>query len=346
MLNSRSLGGACTRMFALAILLALTLVAVQARSARADAPNFVSGSGITVAATRSITARTLEVDISTPYIARSALNAPNRIRVTLPTGYFDNPDERYPVLYLLHGGAGGSASAWTTAGDAEQITAGSDVITVMPDGGKVSWFTNWLDQSKGAQRWADFYLTQIIPWTDANLRTIADRQGRAIAGLSMGGYGAVRLAQDRPDLFASVASFSGAVDLGEAGTRLVVAEQTIQNGLSPFGPFGVPLPPWDKVWNADDPMNRAARLKNMQVLLYAGNGSSDIDIIERTMQDSARHFSRALRAAGVPYFMWLYGRPGATDSYSCNGGHNWSCWNFALTDALPRILGALSPATT
>jgi S-formylglutathione hydrolase FrmB len=344
MLNSRSLG-ARLGAFALTVSLSLALLALHAGPVRADVPDFISSSGITVTGSRPVTSRTLEVDVSTPYISRRALNAPNRIRVILPDGYFEHPDRRYPVLYLLHGGAGGSASAWTTAGDAEQITAGKDVITVMPDGGRVSWFTNWIDQSQGAQRWADFYLTQVIPWTDANLRTIAERRGRAIAGLSMGGYGAVRLAQDRPDMFASVASFSGAVDLGEAGTRLVIVEQALQNGLSPLGPFGVPLWPFDRVWRAEDPMRRAARLRDMQVLLYAGNGVSDIDIIERTMQDSAQHFAKALRAADVPFFMWLYGRPGATGSYTCDGGHDWGCWNFALTDALPRILGELSPAT-
>ena len=66
----------------------------------------------------------------------------------------------------------------------------------------------------------------------ANFRTVASKQGRAIAGLSMGGYGAVWLAQDRPDLFASVASFSGAVDLGDLGTRAVVTEQSLQYGLA------------------------------------------------------------------------------------------------------------------
>jgi len=330
--------------------LALVLGALVATSgpAGADAPNLVSGSGITVTATRWISGRTLEADIATGLVAANAVNGPHRIRITLPTDYFQRPTTRYPVLYLLHGGAGGSSAQWTTGGGAaEVITAGKPVITVMPDGGKVGWFTNWVNQPSGAQRWADFYLTQVIPWVDANLRTIAAKDGRAIAGLSMGGYGAVRLAQDRPDLFASVASFSGAVDLGDAGTRTVITEQAVQNGFPSDGPFGNPFWPLDGTWNAQDPMRRPTRLSGLQVLLYAGAGIHDADVLERTMGQSADRFSRTLTANGVPNFWWMYGRPGPTVPFGCDGGHNFSCWNFALNDALPRMLTVLrAPGTT
>jgi S-formylglutathione hydrolase FrmB len=306
----------------------------------------VSASGITVNAARWISSRTIEADISTPYISAGAINGPHRIRVTLPNFYAQNPTAKYPVIYLLHGGAGGNSAQWTTGGGAaEAITVGKPVIVVMPDGGKVGWFTNWVDQSKGAQRWADFYLTQVIPWVDANFRTIAAKQGRAIAGLSMGGYGAVRLAQDRPDLFASVGSFSGAVDLGDLGTRTVVVEQSIQNLLPAYGAFGSPFWPNDTVWNQQDPMKRASRLTGLQILLYAGAGTSDVDILERTMGQSADRFAKTLAAAGIPHVWWMYGRPGPSVPFGCDGGHNFSCWNFAFWDAVPRMLTVLQTPT-
>jgi esterase/lipase superfamily enzyme len=211
----------------------------------------------------------------------------------------------------------------------------------MADGGKVGWYTNWVDQSRGAQNWADFYLNQVIPWVDGNLRTIASKSGRAIAGLSMGGYGAVRLAQDRPDLFASVASFSGAVDLGDLGTRTVITQQAIQHGFPANGPFGSPFWPNDTVWNQKDPMRRPTRLLGVQVLLYAGAGIHDADVLERTMGQSADRFSRVLTTNGVPHFWWMYGRPGPSVPYGCDGGHNFGCWNFAFNDALPRMLTVL-----
>ena len=320
----------------------LSFGSVAPTPAGADAPNVVSGSGITVTATRWISSRTFEADVSTALVAPVAVNGPQRVRVTLPSDYFQRPTARYPVLYLLHGGAGGNSAQWTTGGGAaEAITAGKPIITVMADGGKVGWFTNWVDQSQGAQRWADFYLTQLIPWVDANLRTIAAKNGRAIAGLSMGGYGAVRLAQDRPDLFASVASFSGAVDLGDSAIRATVTEQAVQNGFLASGPFGNPFWPFDGGWNAVDPMRRATRLKGLQILLYAGAGINDADILERTVGQATDRFSRTLTANGVPNFWWMYGRPGPSAPFGCDGGHNFGCWNFALNDALPRMLTVL-----
>ncbi len=312
MFESRSLGSGRRRLRQLAIgiatasLLATLLALSTASEARADAPNLVSRNGITVTANRWISPRTFEVDVSTSYVAANSVNGPHRIRVTLPNNYFQAPTARYPVLYLLHGGAGGNSAQWTTGGGAvEPITDGKPIITVMPDGGKVGWFTNWVDQSKGAQRWADFYLTQVIPFIDGNLRTIATKQGRAIVGLSMGGYGAVRLAQDRPDLFGSVGSFSGALDLENAGTQLVICEQAVQNGYGCNAPFG-------GNWSTYNPIKRAARLKNqnMQILLYAGSGIHDADVLERTMGWSTHLFSQALNAEGVPHFWWMYGRPG------------------------------------
>lgn len=331
---------------ALVIALAATLPLMLATRAKADAPNLMSRNGITVTATRWISARTIEADITTALISANAVNGPHRIRVTLPNDYFQNANARYPVIYLLHGGAGGNSAQWTTGGgDAEGITNGKPVITVMADGGKVGWFTNWVSPGNSTQKWADFYLTQVIPWVDGNLRTVAAKSGRAIAGLSMGGYGAVRLAQDRPDLFASVASFSGAVDLGDMGTRTVVTEQAIQYGFSADGPFGSPFWPNDTVWNQQDPMKRATRLSGLQVLLYAGAGNSDADVIERTMGQSADRFSKTLTANGVPNFWWMYGRPGPSAPYGCDGGHNFGCWNFAFLDALPKMLTVLQTPT-
>jgi S-formylglutathione hydrolase FrmB len=337
--------GPRVRAFIAAVVVGLSLLGGSG-TALADAPNLVSGNGITVSATRWITSRTLEADISTAKVSANAVNGPHRVRITFPGDYFQRPTTRFPTLYLLHGGAGGNSAQWTTGGgDEEHITANAELITVMPDGGKVGWYTNWVDQSQGAQAWADFHLNQLIPWIDANLRTIASKSGRAIAGLSMGGFGAVRYAQDRPDLFAYVASFSGAVDLSDPGTKGVIGEQAGQNGYNPYGPFGNPYPPFDTTYQALNPINRAARLQGVGVALYVGSGNTDGDAIERTMANSNAKFDQALTAAGVPHFYWNYGRPGPSAPYGCDGGHNFGCWNFAFNDALPKIVAALQAPT-
>src|SRR4051794_20708558 len=303
-------------------LIVLTALAIggaslaAARDARADAPAMTSGNGITVSAWRWITSRTFEVDITTAKVSANSVNGPHRVRVTLPNTYFDTTATRFPVLYLFHGGAGGNSAQWTTGGgDAEGITNGKPLITVMPDAGKVGWETNWVDQSGGAQAWRDFHVDQLIPWVDANLRTIASKSGRAIAGLSMGGFGAIRYAQDRPDLFAYAASFSGAVDLGDSGTRSVVTEQAGQYGFNPNGPFGSPWWPNDGTWNALTPVNRASRLQGVGTALYVGSGINDSDVLEGTMARSAATFDGALNGANVPHFYWNYGRPGPAFPY-------------------------------
>ena len=83
----------------------------------------VSGNGITVSGWRWITPRTLEVDISTAKVAAAAVNGPHRVRITLPNNYFSSGTTRFPVLYLLHGGAGGNSAQWTTGGGAVEAAS-------------------------------------------------------------------------------------------------------------------------------------------------------------------------------------------------------------------------------
>ena len=182
----------------------------------------------------------------------------------------------------------------------------------------------------------------MIPWIDANLRTIASKGGRAIGGLSMGGFGAVRYAQDRLTSSTSVASFSGAVDLGDSGTRAVVTEQATQYGFNPYGPFGNPFWPLDGTWNFAQPAQSGEPpLKASESRSMPGGGINDQDVLEGTMRASADRFHNALNAAGVPHSYWMYGRPGPSAPFGCDGGHNFGCWNFALNDAMPKIMAAL-----
>src|SRR4051812_50122511 len=120
----------------IAVVLGLSLLGGSG-TALADAPNLVSGNGITVSGTRWITSRTLEADISTGKVAANAVNGPHRVRITFPGDYFQRPTTRFPVLYLMHGGAGGNSAQWTTGGGGEEhITARSGLTTGMPAGGK------------------------------------------------------------------------------------------------------------------------------------------------------------------------------------------------------------------
>lgn len=142
--------------------------------------------------------------------------------IYLPDGY-DSSTERYPVLYLLHG-AWGNHKSWCRDGGGEQpritneqIAAGkaAKMIVVMPDatglgekrGGKNMGYFN-------VSNWAyeDFFFQEFIPYIDRNFRTIAAKEGRAIAGLSMGGGGSVVYAQRHPEMFCACYSTSGLLD--------------------------------------------------------------------------------------------------------------------------------------
>lgn len=106
-----------------AVLLAVVVALSAASPARA------ADQDIQLLSSQQVDSRLTELTLSTP-----ALRQPTHVRVLFPAGY-DGTQERYPVLYLLHG-AMGNDTDWTTVGDAEAITAGAPLIVVMPDGGK------------------------------------------------------------------------------------------------------------------------------------------------------------------------------------------------------------------
>ena len=154
------------------------------------------------------------VTLDAPSIGRkSAYN------IILPADYETSGDKRYPVLYLLHG-LTGNYTNWAGMG-AARAAKGLDLIVVMPDGGN-SWYVNWAESTEGQKNdWDDFITKDVIGHVDANYRTIAAREGRAINGLSMGGYGGLTLGLRHPDLFCAIGSHSGALSWAKgAGERL------------------------------------------------------------------------------------------------------------------------------
>ncbi len=160
------------------------------------------------------TAPAKTVSMEAPSIGRkSAYN------IILPADYETSGDKRYPVLYLLHG-LTGNYTNWAGLG-AAKAAKGLDLIVVMPDGGN-SWYLNWAESGEGQKNaWDDFITKDLIGHVDANYRTIAAREGRAINGLSMGGFGGLSLGLRHPDLFCSIGSHSGALSIARsAGDRL------------------------------------------------------------------------------------------------------------------------------
>ena len=146
-----------------------------------------------------------------------------KYNVALPQGYTSS-QESYPVLYLLHG-LMGNYTQW--AQSAPQYTADLDLIVVMPDGGN-SWYINWSRSASGQKNnWEDYLIQDLIPHVDSQFRTIAARGGRALTGLSMGGYGAVVLGLRHPEVFCSVGSHSGALNFAASNRRRLAAGEEV-----------------------------------------------------------------------------------------------------------------------
>jgi S-formylglutathione hydrolase FrmB len=264
-----------------------------------------------------------------------ALGRPVDVRVLLPRGYDPSSSKRYPVLYLFHG-TSGRASDWVQAGEAEATTERLPVITVMPDAGfdgnGGSWFTDWVDTTTqlGPSRWETFHIKHVIPWIDANLRTVRSRYGRAVAGLSQGGFGSMTYAARHPDLFCSVASFSGAPeiardpDVAVGATAVIYATAYGLDGVQPEAMFGSRVTNAVN-WNGHDPASLIDNLRATSIHLWTATGANGPydpapnptgTGIEFLTHVSTDRFHQHLVEADVPssYHDYTYGT------------HTWAYW--------------------
>jgi S-formylglutathione hydrolase FrmB len=281
------------------------------------------GYGIHVAAFEQLNARQVNARVST-----AALMRPVDVRILLPDDYDDAAaqERRYPVLYLFHG-TSGRASDWVNFGRAEQTTAGLPLIVVMPDigfdGDGGGWFADWFNGGAGGPpMWETFHIRQLVPWIDANLRTIAARSGRAVAGLSQGGFGSLSYAARHPDLFTSVAAFSGGCEIARdreaIGTATPIIQYTtsVLSGFDKDAVFG-PRPAQELNWEAHDPATLVTNLRGMDILLWTGNGDPgplDPDppdpgatAIELITFGATRLFHGHLEDARIPHVYNYYG---------------------------------------
>ncbi|WP_114791208.1 alpha/beta hydrolase-fold protein [Niabella yanshanensis] len=128
--------------------------------------------------------------------------------VITPDSY--NKSKQYPVVYLLHGYSGSYAN-WPKAAAVRESADRLDQIIVCADGGFGSWY--WDSPVDPSFKYETYVSQELVAWVDAQYSTIKNPKGRAIAGLSMGGHGALYLAIKHPDVFGATGSMSGGVDI-------------------------------------------------------------------------------------------------------------------------------------
>lgn len=232
-----------------------------------------------------------------------------RLTVYTPAGYEQNRDQRYPVLYLLHG-MGGDENAWPELGRATQILdnliaqgKAQPMIVVMPNGnaamqsapgesaaGMTVPTTNLPKTADGSYEQS---FPEIVNFIDTNYRTKADKHNRAVAGLSMGGFHSMHISKEYPDMFDYVGLFSAAVG---------------------------------RFFNNDSPVYQDldAKLKKQfdakPALYWIAIGEDDF-----LYQDNV-DFRKKLDTAGYTYTY-----------VESKGGHIWSNWRDYLVDFLPLL---------
>ena len=144
-------------------------------------------------------------------IHSAKMNRPITTVVIMPEQYFD-PDlqeEQFPVVYLLHG-ASGSYRDWPTKANLDAVATDYGLIIVCPDG-QDSWYVD--SPVDPRMQYETFISRELVEYIDSHYRTYPTPYMRAIAGLSMGGHGALWLAWRHPDTFNSCGSMSGGVDI-------------------------------------------------------------------------------------------------------------------------------------
>lgn len=152
-------------------------------------------------------------------------DSPDRdVFIYLPPGYAANTNQRYPVVYMLHG-YGLTAERWmpfTKMADAadKNIAAGTmkEMIFVNPDAFTL-YSGSMYSSSPTIGDWETYIAEDLVSYVDSHYRTIADRMSRGLGGHSMGGYGTVRIGMKRPDVFSSMYIMSACCLMNNPGAR-------------------------------------------------------------------------------------------------------------------------------
>ena len=274
-------------------------------------------SGARIIDVEELDERTVDLTIDSPAVGIQ------KVRLLLPTGFDQDADADWPVLYLLHG-ADDDYTSWTRETDVADLTADSDVLVVMPEAGEWGFYSDWWNGGEGGSpMWETFHLTEVRELLERNWQAGEDR---AVAGLSMGGFGTMSYAGRHPELFKAAAAFSGV--------------------LNPIAPgFDIDPSLWGSrteqsdIWEAHDPVVLAAALEGMPLYVSYGNGEvgpldaadAGFDDLEAWLSEMNDAFVARLGELDIPVTVSAYGP----------GTHTWPYWERGLHEAMPMLLEAL-----
>ncbi|HEY0791248.1 MAG TPA: alpha/beta hydrolase family protein [Chthoniobacterales bacterium] len=238
-----------------------------------------------------------------------------RYNVYLPDGY-QNSGLRYPVLFMLHGFSE-NENAWVSKGRingvADRLIAAGDIsplLIVMPGSGD-NWYLDLREKIETA------FIKDLVPEVERRFRTIPEREGRAVGGDSMGGYGALRFILKYPERFSAALLMSPAIYVPEPPAASSARRGTV---------FGEPFDP--EVWKGANypPLLEGFFAKNLPIALYVNAGDHDDFEIESQIGP----IYKIMRERKFPVAMRVTA-----------GIHDFNVWRAELPDALRFICGEL-----
>ncbi|WP_020579447.1 alpha/beta hydrolase [Actinopolymorpha alba] len=279
-----------------------------------------------------VAANLVDLTISSPALATTA-----KVRLLTPDGWENRrPGQRWPVLFLLHGCCA-SYLSWTRSTDVASIPELRGVLVVMPEAGRAGFYSDWWNAGAGGPpAWETFHLTEVRQILE---RGYGASNHRVIAGLSMGGFGALSYAARNPGMFRAAASYSGVVDTrhtpGASDLALSIAASNVPDPLALWGDPDAQA----GIWAAHNPVDLAARLRNLPVYLSCGNGEAGpfdppdaTSSLETLLESENRLLSERLTRLGARHLVTNFYGPGT---------HGWRYWERQLHRSLPMLLAAL-----
>ena len=245
------------------------------------------------------------------------LNGERKYSVYLPPGY-ESSERSYPVLYLLHG-SGDDQTGWVQFGEVQFIAdkaikegSATPMIIVMPDAG--TGRKGYFNDTKGNWRYEDFFFEEFMPYIEKTYRIRAEKEFRAVAGLSMGGGGTFVYALHHPELFASACPLS-------AAARNLSPEQIVEKYVGKdAGYTKKEQEEYYDLYNIHVLLENTPVEKIKKVRWYIDCGDDDF------LYEGNSLIHIAMRKKGIPHEYRVR-----------NGSHNWSYWRSALPEVLKFV---------
>ncbi len=245
----------------------------------------------------------------------SALNREMPYRVFLPL--YINPNEKLPVVYLLHGG-NGSFRDWSNDSQVSNYAA-RGFILVMPEGA-FSYYMNAAE--KAEDRYEDYIFTDLMSDVEARFPAANTPNKRAIVGISMGGFAAIKIALTRPELFGFVGALSPSIDILHRRFNIKRTGEWWRIRTI-FGPSG------SETRISRDPfalINTADPAKTPYIYLTAGENEP--------LLDPNRRFAGRLKVLHFSY-----------EFHTKPGGHDWNEWNAQIPGCFESLLQHINVST-